>query len=64
VDLLFKAVRGDRTAIDQMKNSLNAKKDEFEKKLKSQATDAATQAVRENLPSVNLPKPKLPGIGR
>jgi len=55
VDNLLKTVKGDRTAIDQLKNGLNAKKDEFEKKLKSQATDAATQAIKDVLPA-NTPK--------
>jgi len=57
VDLLFKAARGDKTAVDQLKNGLNAKKDELEKKLK----DAANQAIRDNVP--NLPSvPKIPGL--
>jgi len=58
VDLLFKAVRGDKTAIEQLKNSLNAKKDELEKKLKSQAADAVHDVLPGNLPSI----PKIPGL--
>jgi len=66
VDTLFKIVRGDKSAVDQMKNSLNAKKEEFEKKLKDQATDAANKVIKDNLPA-NTPKlpantPKLPGL--
>ena len=66
VDTLLRIVKGDKSAVDQMKNSLNAKKDEFEKKLKDQATDAATKAIKDNLPA-NTPKlpantPKLPGL--
>jgi uncharacterized protein (TIGR03545 family) len=65
VDTLLKVVRGDKSAVDQMKNSLNAKKAEFEKKLKDLAKDTATQAVKDNLPA-NAPKlpatPKLPGL--
>jgi uncharacterized protein (TIGR03545 family) len=67
VDTLVKIVKGDKSAVDQMKNSLNAKKDEFEKKLKDLAKDTATQAVKDNLPAANAPKlpantPKLPGL--
>ncbi len=47
VDTLLKTVKGDKSAIDQITNSLNAKKDELEKK----ATGAATQAVKNLLPS-------------
>jgi len=66
VDTMLKIVRGDKSAVDQMKNSLNAKKDEFEKKLKDLAKDTATQAIKDNLPA-NAPKlpantPKLPGL--
>jgi len=62
VDNLLKIVKGDKSAVDQMKNSLNAKKDEFEKKLK----DTANQAIKDNLPA-NTPKlpantPKIPGM--
>jgi len=56
-DTLLKTVKGDKSAIDQIKNGLNAKKDELEKKLKDQAAGA----VKDLLP-VNTPK--LPGFGR
>jgi uncharacterized protein (TIGR03545 family) len=58
VDALFKAVRGDKTAVDQLKTSLNAKKTEFEQKLKTQATSAANQVIKDNLPKL----PSLPGL--
>jgi hypothetical protein len=60
VDTLLKTVKGDSSAIDQMKKGLDSKKAELEQKLKSQATDAATQAVKDNLPG-NI---KVPGFGR
>jgi uncharacterized protein (TIGR03545 family) len=65
VDMLFKTVRGDKTAVDQLKNSLDSKKNEFEQKLKSVASDAAQQAgqsIMNNLPGSSLPS--LPGIRR
>jgi uncharacterized protein (TIGR03545 family) len=65
VDMLIRAARGDRTAVDQMKNTLDAKRAEFEQKLKTQATDAATQAIKDNLPSIptpSLPTPSLPSL--
>jgi uncharacterized protein (TIGR03545 family) len=62
VDMLLKTVKGDKTAMDQLKNSLDSKKNELEQKLKSQATDAAQQAGQSILNSV--PKPSLPGLGR
>jgi len=64
VDMLLKTVRGDKSAVDQMKNGLNAKKDEFEKKLKDLAKDTATQAVKDNIPGgAKLPStPKIPGM--
>jgi len=59
VDLLLKTVKGDKTAIEQVKNTLNSKKDELEKKLKSQAADA----VRDKLPSTgNIKVPSLPKL--
>jgi len=61
VDLLLKTVKGDKAAAEQMKNTLNAKKNELEKKLKDQATGAATQAIKDNLPAIT---PKIPGLGR
>jgi uncharacterized protein (TIGR03545 family) len=74
VDALLRIARGDRTAIDQLRNSLNAKKDEFEQRLRTMANEAAQQAaqqaeqaIRDALPG-NLPSlpsvPSLPGIRR
>jgi uncharacterized protein (TIGR03545 family) len=60
VDTLLKAVRGDRTAIDQMRTTLNAKKNEFEQRLRTLATDAANQAIKNTVPAL----PSLPGFGR
>jgi uncharacterized protein (TIGR03545 family) len=51
VDTLLKAVRGDKTAIDQMRNNLNSKKNEFEQRLRTQATNAANDAIK-NLPGI------------
>jgi len=62
VDTLLKIVKGDKSAVDQMKNSLNAKKDEFEKKLKDLAKDTATQAIKDNTPKLPANTPKLPGL--
>jgi len=45
VDLLLKTVRGDKTAMDQMKSTLDSKKDELERKLKSQASNAIQNAL-------------------
>jgi len=61
VDTLLKTVKGDRSAVDQLKSGLDAKKGELEKKLKDQATGAATQAIKDNLPANT---PKIPGFGR
>jgi len=57
VDTLLKTVKGDKSAIDQIKNGLNAKKDELEKKAKDQAAGA----VKDLLPANT---PKIPGLGR
>jgi uncharacterized protein (TIGR03545 family) len=46
VDLLFKTVKGDKDAMDQMKNALNSKRTEFEQKIRG-AADAAVQQVKE-----------------
>jgi uncharacterized protein (TIGR03545 family) len=43
LDLVFQAVRGDKAALDGLKNSLNEKKNAFQK----QAEDAAKQALDE-----------------
>ena len=48
VDALFRLARGDKAAVDQLKNSLNAKKDEFEQKIKG-AAEQAVQQVKEEV---------------
>ncbi|MDR0718311.1 MAG: hypothetical protein LBF78_01645 [Treponema sp.] len=45
LDNFIKIVRGDKEAVDGLKNALNSKKDEFEKRLKAAAEDAAKQVV-------------------
>ncbi|MDR0475776.1 MAG: hypothetical protein LBH43_19165 [Treponema sp.] len=70
VDALLKMARGDKDALDQVKNSLNSKKTEYEQKLKA-AADQAAQQVKDEVkqqgqqalqdvlqgkqPSLNLP---------
>ena len=46
LDVLFRTVKGDKDAMDQMKNALTNKKTEFEQKLKG-AADAAVQQAKE-----------------
>jgi len=65
VETLLRTARGNRTAIEQTLGALNAKKDEFEQRLRSMASDAAQQAgqqagqaIQNQLPG-NLPN--LPG---
>jgi len=62
VDTLLRTIKGDKSAVDKMKNDLNAKKDEFEKKLKDLAKDTATQAIKDNTPKLPANTPKLPGL--
>lgn len=45
VDTLMKAARGDKDAMDQTKNILNNKKNEFENRVKTMATDAINEAA-------------------
>jgi uncharacterized protein (TIGR03545 family) len=47
LDILLKTVRGDKDAMDQMKNALTNKKTEFEQKLKGAADEAVQQAKQE-----------------
>ncbi|MDR2941691.1 MAG: hypothetical protein LBV17_03770 [Treponema sp.] len=77
VDTLLKIAKGDKAAIDQMKNSLTSKQNELEQKIKGiadealqQAKDEAKkqgqQAVQDALqgkqPAIQAPSlPKLPG---
>ena len=45
LDTIFKAVRGDKSAMDDLKTTLDKKKAELESKIKSAAQDAAKQAA-------------------
>jgi len=53
VDLLLKTVKGDSAAIDQMKSALDAKKNEFEQKLRNLAAGAVDGLIPSSVP--NLP---------
>jgi hypothetical protein len=65
VDLLFRAARGDKDAIDQTRNALANKLAEFEQKARGEAQQQAGQALQDVLqgrqPSLELPS--LPGGG-
>jgi uncharacterized protein (TIGR03545 family) len=77
LDLLFRTLRGDKTALDQMQGALEARKTEFERKIRAAADEAieqvkddarqqAEQAVQDLLqgktPTLEAPSiPKLPG---
>jgi uncharacterized protein (TIGR03545 family) len=79
LDVVFQAARGDRAAVDQLQNTLNAKKTEFENRLKAAAGQAVQQVKDEareqsrqviqdtlqgNTPSLQAPSlPGLPGGG-
>ncbi|MDR0708890.1 MAG: hypothetical protein LBF77_02355, partial [Spirochaetaceae bacterium] len=47
LDTLFRIARGDKSAVDQLKNSLENKKNEFERKIRSAASEAVDQAKEE-----------------
>ena len=47
LDTIFKAARGDKSAVDDLKNTLDKKKTELETKIKSAAQDAVKQAADE-----------------
>jgi uncharacterized protein (TIGR03545 family) len=47
LDSLFKVARGDKAALDQVKNSLESKKAEFENKIKGAAGEAVQQVKEE-----------------
>ena len=77
LDLLFKTARGDKAALDQLKGALDARKNEFEQKIRAAANEAVYQARQEaqrqaeqavqdvlqgNTPSFQPPSlPGLPG---
>jgi hypothetical protein len=63
VDLLLRTARGDKTAVDELRNSLNGKQRELEQKLKTledeakkQAQQAAKDVIQGNKPSIQAPK--------
>jgi uncharacterized protein (TIGR03545 family) len=47
LDLLFKTARGDKAALDQLKGTLDNKKNEFEQKIRAAASEAVDQAKQE-----------------
>ena len=47
LDLVFRALRGDKSAVDDLKGTLDRKKTELENKIKSAATEAVNQAAEE-----------------
>jgi uncharacterized protein (TIGR03545 family) len=77
VDLLFRAARGDREAIDQLRNTITNKKNEFEQRLRAivdetvqqardeaarQAEQAVNDILQGNRPSIQIPSlPNIPG---
>jgi len=74
LDVLLKTVKGDKDAMDQMKNALNGKRTEFEQKFKGaadealqqakeEATNQAGQAARDLLQGQTPSAPSLPGGG-
>ena len=60
LDVLFKTVKGDKDAMDQMKNILNGKRTELEQKFKGEATKQAEQAAQNLLPGLPSDGLKLP----
>jgi hypothetical protein len=69
MDLLFQAARGDKAAVDQLKNTLSNKRAEFENRLKAaadQAKDEAKQqgqqAVQDALQGKPPQAPSLPAL--
>jgi uncharacterized protein (TIGR03545 family) len=47
LDALFRIARGDKSAVDQLKNSLENRKNEFERKIRDAAGEAVDQAKEE-----------------
>jgi uncharacterized protein (TIGR03545 family) len=68
LDTLFRALRGDKGAVDDLKNTLDRKKTELENKIKSttdQAVDDAKQQGQQAVQDIlqgNTPSPSLPSI--
>jgi len=72
VDALFAMARGDKAAVDTLKNSLTSKRNEFENRIKSLANEAAQQAKNQAEQAAKdalqgktptLTVPKLPSTG-
>jgi hypothetical protein len=66
IDTLFNIARGDKTAIEQTQNALNAKKEELEQRIITMATGAAQQAAddaaRQTEQVIQGVLPSLPAI--
>jgi len=60
VDALLKLARGDKAALDQIRNSLNNKQKEFENMASAAATDAAKQAAEDLLKGKTPSLPSSP----
>jgi len=61
IDALLKLARGDKAAMDQIKNSLNNKQKEFENMASAAATEAAKQAAEDLLKGQAPSIPSIPG---
>jgi uncharacterized protein (TIGR03545 family) len=73
LDLIFQAVRGDKSALDGLKNSLNEKRNAFQKQVedaakqavdeaKKQAEEQAREAARDLLEGKTPSAPSLPNL--
>jgi len=68
LDTLFRALRGDKSAVDELKNTLDRKKTELENKIKSTADQAVEEAKQQGQQAVqdilqgNTPSPSLPSL--
>ena len=68
LDLVFRALRGDKSAVDELKNTLDRKKTELENKIRSTADQAVDEAKQQGQQAVqdilqgNAPSPNLPSI--
>ncbi|MDR0320051.1 MAG: TIGR03545 family protein [Treponema sp.] len=64
VDRLLAIAKGDRAAMDQMKNALDAKKNEFEQRITSMANEAVQQATQQAQQAIQNALPSLPSFPR
>jgi hypothetical protein len=68
LDTVFRALRGDKGAVDELKNTLDRKKTELENKIRSTADQAVEDARQQGQQAVqdilqgNTPSPSLPSI--